>query len=442
MNSNVIVIISLLVVVAILIVMVSKLKFHAIIALFTATLLLALMVGTPINEIPGLINSGFGSTCASVALVIFLGSLLGLILSETGAIQKLTTSLVSLCGKKRVLWAVGISTYILGIPVFPDTVSLLTIPLCTNLAQSTGISMMAFASVIQISITTSSLVPPTPGPVAGAAALGLPLGQAIPWGILVSIPGLIATVIWSSHIKNKQIPLNDSFLHTEVTTEQIQMSLVRAVAPIIIPIVLIIGQTAASVLVPDTIFAKMMGFIGAPMSALIIGCLFAVFLQVKGWRTKKEVRDTWITKAVVDCAGPVFITALGGSLAAVIKNAGVAENLADLIVQAHIPGIFVPMLIGILIRTITGSNTLGVTTAAALCQPMLDRLGLSPLAAYLAMCAGAVIMSHANSSGFWLTCSMSNMDFKQGIQSVGMSTLLSGAACCVTVLVLYFAGLI
>ena len=301
----------LLITVALLIFMVSKLKLHAIVALFLATIVLGILVKTPINKIPNTINSGFGSTCTSVALVIFLGSLLGIILNETGAIVKLTDSLVKMFGEKRVLWAIGGSCCILGIPVFPDTM-----------------------------------------------------------------------------------------------------------------------------------FSMLMGFIGQPLSALFIGCFTAVFLQVKEWWKRQEIRNDWINQAVVDCAGPVFITALGGSLAAFIKNAGVAEILADMIVSASIPGIFIPMLIGILIRIATGSNTLAVTTAAALCQPMLETIGVSPLAAYLAMCSGAICFSHANSSGFWLTCSLSGLDFKQGLRSVGASTALSGLACCAFTLVLYFAGLI
>lgn len=438
-------------VVALLVFMVSKLKLHAIIALFVSTVILGILVGTPIGKIPDTINSGFGSTCKSVALVIFLGSLLGIILNETGAIVKLTNSLVKIFGEKRVLWAIGGSCCILGIPVFPDTISLLTIPLCVNLAQQTGISMMAFASVIQISITTSSLVPPTPGPVAGAAVLGLPLGIAIPWGILVSIPGLIVTVLYSYTLKDKQVPLNPAFLKenaddaggtASASAGQPEMSLFRAVFPIVLPVILIIAQTVTSVLLPDSPVTNLMGFIGQPLSALFIGCFSAVYLQVRDWWKKKEIRNDWINQAVMDCAGPVFITALGGSLAAFIKNAGVAEILADMIVSANVPGIFIPMLIGILIRIATGSNTLAVTTAAALCQPMLETIGLSPLAAYLAMCSGAICFSHANSSGFWLTCSLSGLDFRQGLRSVGASTALSGLACCAFTLVLYFAGVI
>lgn len=440
--SSMYVAVVLLAVIALLIFMVSKLKFHAILSLFVATIVLAFLVNTPMNKIPAMINKGFGNTCASVALIIFLGSLLGIILSETGAIVKITDSLVKLCGEKRVLWAVGASCCILGIPVFPDTISLLVIPLCTNLSKKTGISMLAFASVIQISITTSSLVPPTPGPVAGAATLGLPLGQAIPWGILVAIPGLIVTVIYASRLKDKHIPLNDAFLKEDVNMQEVTMSLFKALLPVLIPVILIVGQTLTNVFLPKTMLANLMNFIGAPLSALFIGCFLAVLLQVRDWATNENVRNSWINRAVMDCAGPVFITALGGSLAAFIKEAGVAKTLAEMIVNASIPGIFVPMLIGMLIRTITGSNTLGVVTAAALCQPMLDTLHVSTLAAYLAMCSGAIIVSHANSSGFWLTCSMSKMNFNQGLEAIGGSTFVSGLACSITTLALYFAGII
>ena len=198
--------------VSILIVLVSKFKLHAAISLYITSMLLAILVGTPMEKIPKMINDGFGNTCKGIAMVIFLGSLLGIILNKTGAIVKLTDSLVSFFGSKRVLWALGISCFILGVPVFPDTVFLLVIPLCTNLAKKTGISMMAFIAAIQTALITSSLVPPTPGPVAAAAALNLPLGIAIPWGILVSVPGTIATVLYAYYLKNDQIPLNEVYL--------------------------------------------------------------------------------------------------------------------------------------------------------------------------------------------------------------------------------------
>ncbi len=427
--------------IAVLILMIAKFKIHAVTSLFFVTILLGILIGTPLNEIPGLINTGFGNTCKSVGLIILLGSLLGEVMSATGAAVKITKTFVKFFGEKHVLTAVGISCYLLGIPIFPDTISLLIIPICTNLAAQTGISMVAFAAVVGIGVTSSSLVPPTPGPVAAAAILGVPLGVAIPWGILVSIPGLVITVFYASKLK-KQIPLNEAFLQGEQIPEDKLPSFLKSIGPVLIPVLLIVIHTVCDAVIPGTAVSNIMSFIGEPLSALTIGCMLAVFTQVRDWWKKDDVRSGWIDKAILGCAGPVFITALGGSLAAFIKNAGVAEMLADMIVQAHIPGVFVPMIIACLIRTITGSNTLGVTTSAALSLPMLAVLGLSPLAAFLSMCSGAVFVSHANSSGFWLVSSMCKMDMKDSFLSISGASALSGIFCSVTTLILYFAGII
>lgn len=430
--------------VSILIVLVSKFKLHAAISLYITSMLLAILVGTPMEKIPKMINDGFGNTCKGIAMVIFLGSLLGIILNKTGAIVKLTDSLVSFFGSKRVLWALGISCFILGVPVFPDTVFLLVIPLCTNLAKKTGISMMAFIAAIQTALITSSLVPPTPGPVAAAAALNLPLGIAIPWGILVSVPGTIATVLYAYYLKNDQIPLNEVYLSDGGDQQENvpNMNFKKAIAPIILPVILIVLQTVSAAFMKGSFFARLMLFIGDPMSALFIGCLYALLTQVKDWVHNMDIRGKWVNSALLDCVGPVFITALGGALASFIKGSGVAGILAHAIVDAHIPGIFVPMAIGFLIRTAAGSNILAIATAAALCGPMLDILGISNLAAYLAICSGSIAIAHANSSGFWLICSLANLNFKQGMRSVGLVSAVSGVFCMAFTLVLYFVGII
>ena len=439
--SNTYVLVVFFAIIALLIVMVAKFKIHAVTALFGLSILLGLLLGTPLESIAETMNSGFGSTCKSVGIIILLGALLGEIMSDTGAVLKITRQFLKWFGKKHALAAVGVSAYIMGIPIFPDTVSLLLIPMLTNLAQETGISMMALGGMVGIGVTTSSLVPPTPGPVAAAALLELPLGQAIMWGIVVSIPGLIATIIYCSTLK-RQIPLNEAYLTSVQKSDAELPSFSKSIMPIILPIILIVGSTVIGTAMPDSTADHVMSFIGAPIIALTIGCLYAVFTQVEGWWKKEEVKTTWIDRALLGCAGPVFITALGGSLAAFIKNAGVADMIADMIMNAHVPGIFVPMLIACLIRSITGSNTLGVTTAAALCQPMLAALNLTPLSAFLSMCSGAVIVSHANSSGFWLVGTMCKMDVKDSFISVSGASLVSGIFCCLTTLILYFTGVI
>ena len=192
-------------------------------------------------------------------------------------------------GKKRVLLAVGASCFLMGIPIFPDTVSLLLVSICSLLAYRTGISMTRFACVAQISITTSSLVPPTPGPVAAAAALGLSLGEVIPWGILVSIPGYIATILYSRTLKADIKPREQYLVEPE--TEKYP-SFFSSIAPILVPIVLIIFDNVVRSVSPDTRLAQVSSFIGDPLSALFIGCLTALFLQTERCGNQKNIRMT------------------------------------------------------------------------------------------------------------------------------------------------------
>lgn len=123
---------------------------------------------------------------------------------------------------------------------------------------------------------------------------------------------------------------------------------------------------------------------------------------------------------------PIIVTGMGGALATFVKNAGVAEKVAELVSQSSFPPILIPIIMAAIIHMVTGSNALGVMTSAALMQPMLESLGISPLAAFLACGTGALMFKHANSSGFWVTVSMSNMDVKQGIRAVGGASTVAG----------------
>ena len=201
--------------------------------------------------------------------------------------------------------------------------------------------------------------------------------------------------------------------------------LTKALAPIIVPLALIVCNTGASILVPDTAIANFLAFIGSPLAALFTGCLVSLTLTGKEWKTKK-VLDGWVGEGVTAAAMPIIVTGMGGALATFVKNAGVADRIAEVVVQSSFPAILIPIIIAAIIHVVTGSNALGVMTAAALVEPMLGTLGISPVAAFLACGTGALMFKHANSSGFWVTVSMSNMDVNQGIRAVGGASTVAG----------------
>lgn len=400
--SSAYVLVAFAVCILLMILFISKWKIHPVTSILVATIILAISIGTPWDKIEGIINKGMADTLKSIAIVIVLGCILGKVLEETGAAVSITKATVKLFGEKRVLWAILLASAILGIPIWADTVVILLIPIVSNLALQTNKSMMSYGTALYMgALVTASLVPPTPGPVAAAALLHLPLSDAIMWGVLISIPSVFAAGLYCLTLKEPVAPQDEYIKSAEASKDKPLPSVGTSLAPIILPLVL----TGAE------------------------------------WRSKKVMND-WVESALRSSAMPIMVTAMGGALAAFIKNAGVANAVAETVVQFSIPGIIIPILIAALIHVITGSNALGVMTAAALVEPMLGALGISPLAAFLACGTGALMFKHANSSGFWVTVTMSNMDIRQGIRAVGGGSTVAGVTGAAITVILHFAGII
>ena len=481
--SSAYVLVAFAVCILLMILFISKWKIHPVTSILVATIILAISIGTPWDKIEGIINKGMADTLKSIAIVIVLGCILGKVLEETGAAVSITKATVKLFGEKRVLWAILLASAILGIPIWADTVVILLIPIVSNLALQTNKSMMSYGTALYMgALVTASLVPPTPGtaqqkvctlpfgsiaisevcanttplvpmvvkarpssttpvPTAAAALLHLPLSDAIMWGVLISIPSVFAAGLYCLTLKEPVAPQEEYIKSAEASKDKKLPSVGTSLAPIILPLVLIFLNTGINAMFPDTTVAKVFKFVGSPLAALLAGCLFSLVLTGAEWRSKKVMND-WVESALRSSAMPIMVTAMGGALAAFIKNAGVANAVAETVVQFSIPGIIIPILIAALIHVITGSNALGVMTAAALVEPMLGALGISPLAAFLACGTGALMFKHANSSGFWVTVTMSNMDIRQGIRAVGGGSTVAGVTGAAITVILHFAGII
>lgn len=413
-------------VIVFMIVTISKFKVNAAISILLSAIILAIALKTPWAEIENAINSGFAGTIKNVAIVIFLGCVLGVVLEKTGAAIKIAKWAIGIVGEKNVIWAIALSSAILGIPIWADTVVILLIPIVSLLAVKTNKSMMSFGTILYLgALVTASLIPPTPGPVSAAALLNVPLGEAILWGGIVAIPSVIGATLYCMTLKTP-VPPKEEFIKAAQESENMVLpSLYKSMLPILFPLGLILTNTVISVIAPDTPIANLFSFIGSPLAALFSGCVLSLFLTGKAWKTKKVLND-WVNEGILTAAMPIIVTGMGGALAFFVKNSGVAEVIASVIAQSPFPPILVPIIIAAIIHVVTGSNTLGVMTTAALVEPMLSTLGISPVAAFLACGTGALMFKHANSSGFWVTVSMSNMNLNQGLRGVGGGSTVAG----------------
>ncbi|WP_080872685.1 GntP family permease [Oceanobacillus timonensis] len=423
---------------------ISKFKIHASMALLISGILLGIFLQFPLGEIEEIMNEGFADTIKSVGIVIFLGSVLGIMLERTGGAAKITNSAIKYFGDKYIVWALVFSSALLGIPIWGDTVVVLLIPIVSKIALDTGRSMLSLGTILYLgALVTASLVPPTPGAVAAASLLGVSLGEAIIWGTIISIPSIVVATLYALTLKEHVEPLEEYVDETKKANNNgvKQPSLLGSLAPILLPLILIVGNTAISAAAPNTFIAELFSFIGSPMVALLSGCVLALSLTGSKWNSK-EVLDGYVDKGIGAAAMPILVTGLGGVLAIFIERAGVAEVIADTVVSFGFPSILIPIILAAILHIVTGSNALAVMTAAALVQPMLGTLGISPLAAFLASGTGALMFKHANSSGFWVTVTMSNMNVKQGIKGISVASTIAGGVGALITIVLHYTGVI
>lgn len=413
-----------------MIVLVMKTKVHTFIALLIASMVTALIGGMPAVDVTladgttqtGLINAiqdGFGNTLKSTGIIIGLGVMMGGILEKSGAAEKLAYSFIKAVGKRKEEWALAITGWFISIPVFADSAVVIFAPLCKAISKVTGKSLIGLALAMAAGLQlTHCLVPPTPGPTTAASMLGVDVGQMILLGAVISIPMLIIAVFYCKWIGKKiyQIPLdNGGFDRKEYKEEYIKSmeeldkvlgekqlpSLGASMAPIVVPLILILTKTVVDFLKLNSgAVYQVVALLGSPIIALGIGTLLAIYgLAAK--QPTKEVLGT-MDAAIKDTGIIMLITGAGGSLGNVIKVSGIGNALGELVLAWPIPAILIPFIIAALMRIALGSATVAITTAASLAAPLAASLGLNPLLLAQACCVGAISFSYFNDSGFWV----------------------------------------
>lgn len=433
--------------IVVMIVAISKLKIHPFLSLMGTSLLLAIAVGLPLAKIPGIVGAGFSGIFSSIGLVIILGALIGLVLERTGGAIRLADVVIRCVGEKHPQLAIMLMGWIVSIPVFCDSGFVILNPirkaLCKKLRNASPVGMaVALSGGLYVSHV---FIPPTPGPIAAAGFLGLAddLAAVILVGIAASIPALVAAYLFSRHIANQDIQIQDPEDASD-TVEKDYDALVAeygrlpsagaSFAPIIVPILLMALGSIAAMAGMEGAAATGLKFLGTPIIALIVGLLFTVYLL---FATGKMGMFYQVTEETLKTVGPIlFITAAGAVLGKVISAAGFVEFMKTNASFLASVGIFFPFVISAILKTAQGSSTVAITTTAGIMgmfsdsASMMAALGLTtPMAALLtvmAIGAGAMTVSHANDSYFWVVTNFTGMDPQDGYRTQTMMTLVIG----------------
>lgn len=463
--------IGLLVISIILIVLAtSKFKLHPFIALILAAFFVAIGVAIPqsfgwlmVGENPSVmgwldialtIRNGFGGILAYIGIVIVLGTIIGVILEKSGAAIKMADTVLKVVGPKRPALAMSIIGWIVSIPVFCDSGYVILSSLRKSVTRRSKVSAVTMSVALATGLYAShTLVPPTPGPIAAAGNLGLEnqLGLVMFWGALISLVTMAAGYFWAKYIgkkveieedrENAELYAKGLDLETDEITEKYGKlpSTFMAFAPILVPIVLIaIGTIAAFPTAPfgSGFFYTLFMFLGKPVNALLIGLFFAFGLMPK---FDEETLTGWIGEGI-KAAGPIIlITGAGGAFGAVIKATPVALVLGDTLSKMSL-GILVPFILAAALKSAQGSSTTALVTTSAIMAPLLAPLGLDStigaIMTVMSIGAGAMTVSHANDSYFWVVAQFTGMDVKTAYKTQTMATLVQGLVTIAVVFVL------
>lgn len=453
-------IIAFIIAVILMIVAISKFKIHPFLSIMGVSLILGLVAGIPLVDVKdangavtsqglaNVIGAGFSGTFTSIGIVIILGALIGSILEATGAAFKLADLVIKLVGKKRPELAILLMGWVVSIPVFCDSGFVILNPIRKALVKRTMTSSVAMTVALSAGLYISHVfIPPTPGPIAAANTLGIGnnLLLVMGMGALCSIAPLIAGYFFAKYI-GKKVKAGDDIDNGEVvkTYEQLVAEYgklpggLNALAPIIVPILLMALGSISSMAGWSGMTAAVCGFLGTPIIALAAGTIFGVIQLSVAGRMDKFYE---ITNETLKTVGPIlFVTAAGGVLGKVISSSDMVNYITANAAALETIGVFFPFILAAILKSAQGSSTVAITTTAGILAPLMGVLGFTtPVSAALAVMAigaGAMTVSHANDSYFWVVTNFGEMTPDQGYKTQTMGTLILGIAAMAEIFVL------
>jgi GntP family gluconate:H+ symporter len=433
----------LVVAVIAIIILTTKLKIHAFLALFIISILYGIFAGMPYAEIIVSINEGFGGTLGKIGLIIVLGVIIGAFLENTGGAFAIAEKVLKIIGRKRIPTAMGIIGYIVSIPVFADSGFMLLHPLNKSLSKKAKISIAGPAIALGLGLMAShTMVPPTPGPIAAAGILDADLGLVIAFGLPTSIVALIAGIIFAKQYASKtyiEPDVEDALIAEQEINDS--PSAFKSSIPILVPIVLIVLKSVLNSTKSglDNGFIDFINFIGEPVISLLIG-IFLCLLLPKKLNYDMLSSSGWVGKAIKDAASILLITGAGGIFGKILQNSGIAEILGQTLTEYNM-GIFLPFFMAAAIKTAQGSSTVALVTTASIIMPMMASLGfdseIQKALVVIVIGAGSAVFSHANDSFFWVVTQMSGMNVKTGYRLFGLGTGILGLTGAITVFIFY-----
>lgn len=395
-------------------------KCNAFIAFLVVSIATGLCLGIPPDSITRSVQKGIGDTLGSLVVIIMLGAMLGKLVAASGAAKRITDVLMKAFGEKNIQWALMITGFIVGIPLFYNVGFVLMVPLIFSVvyqyklpAVYVGLPMLASLSV------THGFLPPHPSPSALVGQFHANMGLTLLYGLIVAVPAIIvAGPVFARTLKNiRSVPLQT--FQPPVLPEAEMPGPANSFLSSLLPVILL----AVTALLPlltalqEGPWPSLIAFVGDPITVMLLSVLVATYtLGIANGKSMKTVMDIY-GDAVKDVAMIVLIVAGAGVLKQVLVDSGVSNTIAAKLQHWPIHPLVLGWLIAAVLRVCIGSATVAGLTTAGIIAPTIHQLDVEPNLMVLSIGAGSLMFSHVNDAGFWMYKEYFNLSMKDTLRS-------------------------
>jgi Gnt-I system high-affinity gluconate transporter len=386
---------------------------------FLSLLIVAIVAGLALGMQPAAliktIEKGVGSTLGGLALIITLGAILGKMLEAGGAAEKISSSLISSFGEKNIQWAITLTGFFVGIPLYYNAGFVILVPLVFTIAKKTGLPLLYIAVPMAASLSvTHCFLPPHPGPVVLVNAFNADMGKTLLYGLIITIPVVIlAGPVLGRMLQHVKVNAEDPLAIQNEPAKKLPAAFPSFIIALL-PVLLITLAVIAGNFLPEGVWArKVLLFMGDSTIALLIAVLCAAWQF--GLRTGNSVEKVmkWLGDAVAGIAMILLIITAGGVFKQVLTDSGAGEYIANFSSQWNMPPLLFAWCVTALLRVTIGSATVAGITAAGVMSPLVATGSASPELMVLAVGTGSVFGSHVNDTGFWMFKEFFKLSLKQ-----------------------------
>ena len=410
-----------------LVLLISYGKINPFLSFLIIAIITGLLLKMPLEKIAGSLQKGMGDTLGSLAIIVSLGAMLGKLVAETGAAQKIASVMMNISGIKNIQWALALTGFIVGIPLFYPVAFVLMVPLIFSVvykyklpAVYVGLPMLASLSV------THGFLPPHPAPSALVLLFHANMGTTLLYGICIAIPAIvIAGPLYSSTLKNISSSSLQTFQSKEITADKLP-SAFSSFSVALLPILLIAVASLFPVLFHDKNIIAICAFVSEPSILMLIALITATCtIGFTSGRSIKELMADY-AESVKDIAMILLIFGGAGAFKQILADSGVSNEIANSLQGLHLQPLVLAWLIAAIVRICVGSSTVAGITTAGIVLPMMNQPGIHPSLMVLSIGAGSLMFSHVNDIGFWMFKEYFNLSVKDTIRSWSvMETIVS-----------------